>query len=347
MKRRSKILLVLAATVTVLLGLAAWVTTPKPVPVPAPSKGTVERLALFPSRHVPPRHVDVWLPPGYSTERKYAVLYMQDGQMLFDAAITWNGQEWRADEVAAALMAEGRVQPFIIVGVHNGGPDRGIEYFPQKPLESLPEGKRASLARLDQLANRRLRPAAPRADDYLRFLVEELKPYIDSHYSVYTDPEHTAILGSSMGGLISLYAIAEYPQVFGGAACLSTHWPGTMDTDEREVPAAFFAYMRERLPDPATHRIYFDHGTATLDAAYPPLQAQADVVMREKGYTASNWETLRFEGADHSEKSWAARLDGPLVFLFGTPAGLVTPTQLSPTYLSADDNWTSQNDHNN
>jgi enterochelin esterase-like enzyme len=326
-KRRTKFLLALVALMSVLLGLAAWVTTPKPVPVPTPTTGKVQRLEQFESRFVPARHVDVWLPPGYSNERKYSVLYMQDGQMLFDPSITWNGQEWRADEVAAALMAEGRVQPFIIVGVHNGGPDRGIEYFPQKALESLPADKRTSIARMDRLANRRLRSAPPRADDYLRFLVEELKPYIDSHYSVHTDAAHTAILGSSMGGLISLYAIAEYPQVFGGAACISTHWPGTMDTDEREVPAAFFAYMRERLPDPATHRIYFDHGTGTLDAAYPPLQAQADAVMAEKGYSASNWQTLRFEGAEHSEEAWAARLDKPLVFLFGTPApGSATPS---------------------
>lgn len=328
--RRRKFLLVLAALLAALLGLAAWFSTPEPgpVPLPTPSAGTVERLELFPSRFVPPRHVDVWLPPDYSTERKYAVLYMQDGQMLFDPAITWNKQEWRADEVSAALMAAGRVQPFIIVAVHNGGRDRGIEYLPQKPLESLPAEKRASLARWEQVASRRLRPEPPRADAYLRFLVEELKPFIDSHYSVYTDAAHTAIAGSSMGGLISLYAIAEYPQVFGGAACLSTHWPGTMGTDERDVPDALFSYMRERLPDPATHRIYFDYGTATLDAAYAPLQARADAVMTEKGYSTSNWQTLRFEGAEHSESAWSARLDKPLIFLFGAPA---QPASSSPS----------------
>ena len=325
MTRRSKFVVALIALLAALLGVAAWVTTPKPVPVPTPSAGMVQRLEDFPSRFVPPRHVDVWLPPGYSREHKYSVLYMQDGQMLFDSSITWNGQEWRADEVAAMLMAAGRVQPFIIVGVHNGGPDRGIEYFPQKPFESLSADKRNSIAWMDRLANRRLRSAPPRADDYLRFLIEELKPYVDSNYSVLTDAAHTAILGSSMGGLISLYAIAEYPQVFGGAACISTHWPGTMDEDEREVPAAFFAYMREHLPNPVTHRIYFDHGTRTLDAAYPPLQAQADAVMAEKGYSASNWQTLHFEGAEHSESAWAARLDKPLVFLFGTPEP-ATPT---------------------
>lgn len=97
---------------------------------------------------------------------------------------------------------------------------------------------------------------------------------------------------------------------------MSTHWPGAADAADNPVPQAFFEYLRDRLPDPATHRIYFDHGMATIDAAYPPLQARADEVMAEKGYTSANWQTLRFEGAEHSENAWGARLDRPLVFLF-------------------------------
>jgi enterochelin esterase-like enzyme len=308
-----------AIALVLLLGAAAAVMTPRPVPIPSPSVGTVQRIAQFHSRFVPPRDVDVWLPPGFPGAGKYAVLYMQDGQMLFDPSITWNKQEWRADETAAALMAAGKVRPFIIVGVHNGGRDRGIEYFPQKPFESLPARTRAELGREDQLMNRRLMPAPVRSDDYLRFLVQELKPYIDAHYPVYTDAANTALLGSSMGGLISLYAISEYPQVFGGAACMSTHWTGTMHADEKDVPQAFFDYMGKHLPDPATHRIYFDHGTATIDAAYPALQSQADDVMRAKGYGDANWLTLRFQGAEHSENAWSARLSVPLLFLFGMP----------------------------
>ena len=317
MRRRTKAFALAAALIAVLAGIVAAVRSPDPTPVPTPSAGTIERIADFPSRFVSPRNVDVWLPPGYPAGGRYAVLYMQDGQMLFDPAITWNHQEWRADEVAAELIASGRVRPFIIVGVHNGGKDRSIEYFPQKALESLPAETRAKLARLEQLANLRLRPQPPRADAYLRFLVEELKPYIDAHYSAYTDAPNTAILGSSMGGLISMYAISEYPQVFGAAACMSTHWPGVLDPEEPRVPQAFFDYMRKSLPDPASHRIYFDHGTGTLDAAYPALQAQADTVMREKGYASASWQTRVFPGAEHSEDAWAARLDIPFTFLFG------------------------------
>jgi pimeloyl-ACP methyl ester carboxylesterase len=146
--------------------------------------------------------------------------------------------------------------------------------------------------------------------------VEELKPYIDSNYSVGTGPEHAAVMGSSMGGLISLYAISEFPHVFGAAACVSTHWPGIFTMDNNPIPQAFFDYMRTALPDPAMHRIYFDYGTTTLDALYPPLQDRADAVMRARGYSESNWKTLRFEDAEHSEKAWSERLDFPLQFLF-------------------------------
>ncbi|MFB2761342.1 hypothetical protein ACE012_17745 [Shewanella xiamenensis] len=73
--------------------------------------------------------------------------------------------------------------------------------------------------------------------------------------------------------------------------------------------------MQQKLPDPSTHKLYFDHGTATLDAWYPPLQAQADKIIKAKGYTSQNWQSLTFEGAEHSEHAWAARLDIPLIFL--------------------------------
>jgi enterochelin esterase-like enzyme len=119
-----------------------------------------------------------------------------------------------------------------------------------------------------------------------------------------------------MGGLISLYAICEYPDVFGGAACLSTHWPGIFAVEGNPIPEAFLNYMRSHLPNPNSHTIYFDYGDQTLDALYPPLQQKVDEVMQEKGFDASNWKTQFFPGKDHSEKSWKERLAIPLQFLF-------------------------------
>ena len=131
-----------------------------------------------------------------------------------------------------------------------------------------------------------------------------------------------------MGGLISLYAICEYPDVFGGAACLSTHWPGIFTMNNNPLPGAFLRYVEQHLPDPASHKIYFDYGNKTLDSLYPPLQQKADRLMKQKGYNSSNWTTRFFAGADHSERSWAKRFSIPMLFLLGKqqrkPAAKIT-----------------------
>ena len=271
--------------------------------------GTLERLDNFPSRYVDARNVEVWLPPGYAPGRRYDVLYMHDGQMLFDARTTWNKQAWNVAGTLANLIGAGRVRDTIVVGIWNNGKLRHAEYFPEKFLPFVPEPLRARFVR-EALSG------TPLADRYLRFLVEELKPAIDARYPTHTGPEHTFIMGSSMGGLISLYAISEYPNVFGGAACLSTHWPGSFEANAA-LPLAAFNYLQAHLPDPATHRLYMDHGTRELDALYGTDQAFVDAIVRERGYTPANWLSRTVDGAGHNEHDWAARLDTPLVFLLG------------------------------
>jgi len=283
---------------------------------PSVSSGRLDRVKSFPSAFVEARNVDIWLPEGYSRKKKYAVLYMHDGQMLYDSTTTWNKKAWDVDDVAAELMKEKKVKDFIVVGIWNGGPKRHAEYFPQKPFESLPQSVQDTLYG----ANRSngdgvFKGNKVQSDKYLLFLVKELKPYIDKKYSTRKDLANTIIAGSSMGGLISMYAICEYPEVFGGAACMSTHWPGIFYMNNNPVPEAFFNYLESHLPDPKTHKLYFDHGTATLDAMYPPLQIRADEIIKAKGYDASNWMTKVFPGEDHSETAWHKRLHIPLEFL--------------------------------
>jgi enterochelin esterase-like enzyme len=283
--------------------------------LPQVARGELRRLADFPSRYVPARHVDVWLPPGYSPKKAYPVVYMHDGQMLFDSATTWNRQEWNVDEVAGKLIAKERMRPCIVVGVWNAGKDRHVEYFPQKPFESLPAARQEALYGANRTSGASVFSGVVRSDAYLKFLVEELKPYIDSAFATRPDRKNTFIAGSSMGGLISMYAVCEYPEVFGGAGCISTHWPGIFTMEDNPIPDAFMAYLEANLPDPKTHKLYFDYGTATLDAMYPPLQARADEVIRARGYTPKNWVTLEFPGEDHSEAAWSRRLHLPLRFL--------------------------------
>jgi enterochelin esterase-like enzyme len=283
--------------------------------MPKVTSGKIEHFDNFKSSFVDVRNIDVWLPDDYSEEEKYAVIYMHDGQMLFDNNITWNKQSWEVDETAGKLNAEGKTKKFIVVGIWNNGQKRHFEYFPQKAFRKLSAEEKEFVSNSLKLKGRINETFNPISDNYLKFIVTELKPFIDIHFSTLKDKDNTFIAGSSMGGLISLYAICEYPDVFGAAACLSTHWTGIFQLEDNPVPAAFFDYMRTYLPDPRTHRIYFDYGDQTLDQLYFSLQLTANDIMREKGFNNANWKTLLFPGKDHSEKSWAERLNIPLEFL--------------------------------
>jgi len=281
------------------------------------ASGTLVRIDNFQSQFVKPRRIDVWLPEGYSPAKRYAVLYMHDGQMLFDSTATWNGQEWRMDETAGRLMHEHRVRDFIVVGIHNGGQLRHSEYFPEEPFTMLTTTEQDSVMKAKRPEKKPVFYARIQSDEYLEFVVGELKPYIDSAFSTEPDVASTFIGGSSMGGLISLYAICQYPAVFGGAACLSTHWTGIFTNVDNPVPQQCIKYLKKHLPDPVSHKIYFDFGSEGLDAMYKPYQDEVDKLMKKFGYTSANWMTKEFPGEAHSELAWAKRLEIPLVFLLG------------------------------
>ena len=285
--------------------------------LPKVSSGTIVRIENFKSKFVTKRNIDIWLPSDYSKTKKYAVLYMHDGQMLYDANQTWNKQAWEVDDVMAKLIREQSITDVIVVGIWNGGETRHFDYFPQKPFEMLSKKQQDSIYNLNRSEGVKLFNGKVSSDNYLRFIVQELKPIIDQKYAVYTDFEHTFIAGSSMGGLISMYAICEYPEVFGGAACISTHWPGIFHVENNPIPNAFYQYLKMKLPNPKDHKLYFDFGTATLDALYEPLQNEVDLIMKEKGYDSNHWMTQKFEGDNHSELSWQKRLYIPFQFLFG------------------------------
>ena len=282
--------------------------------MPHVSSGKLIRLENFRSNYVNPRNIDVWLPEGYNSGSKHAVIYMQDGQMLFDSTTTWNKQEWQVDETIAKLNSENKIKDCIVVAIFNNNEYRNSEYFPLVALAGLPEPARGSVVKT-------LLKDKPLSDDYLKFIVEELKPYIDKTYSTYRDPSNTLIMGSSMGGLISVYAFCKYPDVFGGAGCLSTHWPMIASgllynrkiTDN--TSQAFREYLLFNLPRPPRGKIYFDYGSETLDSLYKPYQQLVDTIMKQAGYTSENWITIEFLNDDHSERSWSKRLHVPLEFL--------------------------------
>lgn len=265
------------------------------------SNGDLSRYENFPAQHIAARHVDVWCPPGYdSGTTRYPVIYLHDGQNLFDPAGSFLGIDWGIDEALGRLMAAGVTAGAIAVGVWHS-PQRRLDYMPQRPL--MTEQARPLLDQFTQEQG-----DAPQSDAYLRFMVEELKPFVDATYRTLPDRAHTSVMGSSLGGLISLYAVTEYPAVFGGAGCVSTHWPigGSWLVD----------YFGGALPRPGGHRFYFDFGTETFDAAYEPYQLQMDALMQVAGYRRGvDWVTQKFAGAEHSERAWRARVDVPLKFL--------------------------------
>ncbi|TVZ57898.1 putative alpha/beta superfamily hydrolase [Flavobacteriaceae bacterium MAR_2010_105] len=277
-------------------------------------EGNLFRIDSFPTHFIKTRPVDIWLPKNYSKDKKYAVLYMHDGQSLFDSTTTWNKQEWKVDEWAYKLMNSGLVKDFIVVGIHNIPAIRWLDLFPQKAIDYLDPKEKE---RLFEDAKTRNISTDFKGDNYLKFLVKELKPFIDSTYSTLPDQKNTFIAGSSMGGLMSVYALSEYPDIFGGAACLSTHWVGAMPRPDNPFPDAIFDYLEANLPQSNSHKLYFDYGNKTLDENYPEYAPRVDEILLAKGYSNENFKNLMFEGTDHSENSWNKRFDIPLTFLLG------------------------------
>ena len=267
--------------------------------------GNLDIYEDFQSQHVAPRTVRVWTPADYDPEQKYEVIYMHDGQNLFDASITWNQQEWGVDECISALLAAGEIRPCIVVGVDNISEIRYEEYYPSAICSEIAPG---------------VLPVGfkPLGDEYLRFLVEEVKPFIDSNYSTLTDASHTFVAGSSCGGLISSYALCEYPEVFGGAACLSTHCslmnPHTT-VDQKPAAEAYLNYLQAKLP--ADHLLYMDRGDCTLDSSYAESQEAINQMIGSLGWDESDYMYRFFPGHSHSENDWKSRLDVPIRFLLG------------------------------
>lgn len=316
---------------TLLIALAGGVTgcavPTSPTALASSGGGRFVDYGKFPSAFVAARQVRVWLPPEYDASREpFPVLYMQDGQNLFDPPSPMARGAWEVDRHLLALRNANAIRPTIVVAVWNTEGNRAREYGPQAAIESLP----AELRRIVP-PNGSAGDTAPLADAYVRFLATELKPFIDAHYRTRAGRDDTFVMGSSMGGLISLYALSSFPEVFGAAGCLSTHWvittnyaafsasfaPGASGDPRVELMAAAYRdWLCEHLPAAGQHRLYFDHGTQGLDGLYGPLQQKVDVLLAAKGYrTGIDWTTRVFAGAPHDESAWRERLAIPLTFL--------------------------------
>ena len=175
--------------------------------------------------------------------------------------------------------------------------------MPQKPITMVETG-------LERIGDSDVTPDDVISDNYLKFLTQELKPFVDKNFRTLTDRDNTFVMGSSMGGSISAYAISEYPDIFCGAACLSTDWT--------HGKGAEIDWYEQHWPRGGKHRLYFDYGTETHDAPFEPYQKRMDTVLHQHGYIeGEDWITKKFDGADHSPMAWRERLHIPLTFLLG------------------------------
>lgn len=272
------------------------------------TSGNLWRANIFSQEMNETIKIDVWTPDGYTASKQYPVIYMHDGQNLFDANSTWNHQAWEIDSVMGKLIKEKKVPAAIVVGIHSVDTTRIGDLMPERVVEMTPSGEVRDF--IDRMCRGQYR-----ADEYLKFIVETLKPLIDSRFSTLTDRRSTSIMGSSMGGLISIYGLAEYPEVFGNAACLSTHWTGAIG-DNQDFPTAMKYYLMDRLPRGTDHRLYFDNGDCPYDSQYLPAYEMMNRLFDFLGYQEGvRLKTGVFQGHSHSEKSWSERVDVPLQFI--------------------------------
>ena len=252
--------------------------------------GTVEQHPDFRSAILgQTRRVWVYLPPQYAREpeRRFPVLYMHDGQNIFDGATAFlAGKEWEVDETVERLAGEGRIEPLVVVAVDNGGERRLVEYTPTRDRRA---------------------PDGGGADAYGRMLVEELKPWVDRTYRTRPERETTGIGGSSLGGLVSLYLGLKHPEVFGRIAALSTSawW------DDR-----FIARFVDALPAKPETRLWTDIGTREDRSAVPDARALRDALVRRGWREGVDLRYVEAEGAVHNEVAWAKRMPAVLEFLF-------------------------------
>jgi len=250
--------------------------------------GRIDRINEFESKILGnSRELTVYLPAGYDAkeDRRYPVLYMQDGQNLFDAERAYiPGQHWQMKEAADNAIGERTASPVIIVGVDHGGIARMDEYTPNRDKQHKGGG---------------------RANDYARMLIEELKPLIDARYRTLPDAANTAIGGSSLGGLVSLHAGLERPDAFGRIAAMSPSvwWGGRVILDEVD---AF---------DGPPPRLWIDTGGREGAEALYDARKLRDRV-QAKGWGEDAFQYYEDRRADHSERAWAKRVRLVLEFLF-------------------------------
>lgn len=244
--------------------------------------GKVEYFKNLAIDGLKPRDIIVWLPPNYEKEtgRRYPVLYMHDGQNIFDPRTSSMFIDWQVDEIADSLIRNGEIEPIIIVGMNNTD-DRMVEYS-DTPLGRL----------------------------YMKFIIEKVKPLIDSKFRTLPEAKNTAVAGSSMGGLISMMCAWEHPEVFSKAACFSPAFKYSKIDYVKKVLE--YSGKKKEIS------LYIDNGGIDLDAQLLPGVNEMVTALEKKGFSIDKDLFVYIDKtATHNEAAWAKRVWRPLKIFFG------------------------------
>jgi predicted alpha/beta superfamily hydrolase len=253
-------------------------------PVEGQVTGTVIYHESIKGEDLRDRDLVVWLPPGYDTdtEQRYPVLYMHDGQNIFDPVTSYAGVDWAIDESVDRLIREGAIEPVIVVGINNTQ-DRDAEYSP---------GEKGTA--------------------YMDFVINGVKPLIDATYRTRPERQHTLTGGASSGGTISFMLAWDHPEVFAGAICMSPAFKVGPDKDFSEFDfIGYFEATREKSRDVF---FYIDNGGVELDGLLQPGIEEMLTSLEQWGYReGEDWVFIHEPTAKHFESAWAKRFPDALV----------------------------------
>jgi enterochelin esterase-like enzyme len=282
---------------------------------------------VFESKFLGERRLLIYSPSKEVIDQDTTFIIIQDGQYLFDGKVNWRDEEWGIDETLQSLNKKNKLPNIVVVGVENAARTNGgklldeskryAEYFPKQAIKYFGFGFRKfayqNFVDLEKF-------------DYIKFLEEELIPYLEDKFERDMSSKNMGILGSSMGGLISLNALIELPHRFGFAASLSTHWIGIRPLDYALFPfrseirffgdpyttEAIYSYIIENIDELREKKIYLDRGTESLDQFYEGPQNKIDEIFSSNALT---FQSLVFEGFGHNPKDFGKRFEGILNFI--------------------------------
>lgn len=295
------------------LALGACASVPPPAMI---GQGQAIEWKAVAAPGLPQQRVTVWLPPEYAAQpkRRFPVLYMWDGQNLFDSATTHYGKAWMVQDVLKDMVARGEAEAHIVVGIWSPpGKDRYRTYLPQFAADYAGGEVATNIA---EMAGG---PVASKAQ--LDWVADSLKARVDNEFRTLAGAKNTTVVGASMGGIMSCYAIVARPDVFGRAGCVSAHFalidPELAPANAMQIEGLWGDFLGANLGAPKGRRVWMDHGTEKLDSYYAPWQR-----MVADDFTALGWRegedfaTRVYQGAEHDENFWHARMPEMLAWLW-------------------------------